>query len=557
MALKDLVEGECGTTNPLMQWTSHFAQDKALHEGGLQRDRLRELAQTGQFQEAEKQLVEEFLHGPTAPQTFHMAGLLHQVQHIENQSAQTRQHADDWVQEYSISDQPMTGTTTEEKWAAEYVSEVDRKTAQWTDEFHGNRKPEHEKWADEFVQERLTQQAAGDVQQVAKKMADELTDPDIAATEFMQFVKKLSSGEATIEDNQVIEKSEGQVVDNWTEEFQQEEHEIKDQKFWEQLEKQWLDLSRQTTEHEWLSDYEHDWLTDYEKFTEEYHFEQNNPLRNITHPFEEGLKKLKEGDLSSAVLLFEAEVQERPENVEGWKYLGTTQADNEQELLAIAALNKCLQLDPGNLTALMALAVSYTNESRQQEAVDTLKTWISSNPKYNTTCVTTSSGADIKKSFTHSFMSNKMHAEARDMYIAAACQSPNNIDADVQVGLGVLFNLSGDYEKAVDCFNSALQVRPNAVHAYRQALNFLPGFTRSRYNLGISCINLKAYREAVEHFLTALDQQRKGKGPNGHGKMSDNIWSTLRLAVTLLGNHDITKFVDAKDLDPLLRQFGI
>jgi len=26
--------------------------------------------------------------------------------------------------------------------------------------------------------------------------------------------------------------------------------------------------NRQTTEHEWLSDYEHDWLTDYEKFTE-------------------------------------------------------------------------------------------------------------------------------------------------------------------------------------------------------------------------------------------------------------------------------------------------
>jgi len=53
------------------------------------------------------------------------------------------------------------------------------------------------------VQEQLSHQAAGDVQQVAKKMTDELTDPDIAATEFMQFVKKLSSGETTIEDNQV------------------------------------------------------------------------------------------------------------------------------------------------------------------------------------------------------------------------------------------------------------------------------------------------------------------------------------------------------------------
>ena len=31
-----------------------------------------------------------------------------------------------------------------------------------------------------------------------------------------------------------------------------------------------------------------------------------------------------------------------------------------------------------------------------------------------------------------------------------------------------------------------------AVSAYHNALQFSPGFVRSRYNLGISCINLKA-----------------------------------------------------------------
>ena len=65
------------------------------------------------------------------------------------------------------------------------------------------------------------------------------------------------------------------------------------------------------------------------------------------------------------------------------------------------------------------------------------------------------------------------------------------------------------------------------------------------------------YREAAEHLITALNQQRKGKGPQGTGKMSDNIWSTLRLAVTLSGEHDLLKHVDAKNLDLLLREFGI
>jgi peroxin-5 len=232
----------------------------------------------------------------------------------------------------------------------------------------------------------------------------------------------------------------------------------------------------------------------------------------------------------------------------------------------------------------MALAVSYTNESLQRQACDALGEWIRRNPKYSDmvkgSFLENEEGA-AKSPVVSSMVSSGHFNQVRDAYIKAARAFPSdNIDPDVQGGLGVLFNLSGDYAKASDCFRSALQARPDdallwnrlgatlangskseeAVAAYRNALERSPGFIRSRFNLGISCINLGAHKEAAEHFLAVLNLQNAGRGPKGESSrtaMSNNVWTSLRMVLSVMGKQDLYGAVERRDLPTLNREFDM
>jgi tetratricopeptide (TPR) repeat protein len=94
-------------------------------------------------------------------------------------------------------------------------------------------------------------------------------------------------------------------------------------------------------------------------------------------------------------------------------------------------------------------------------------------------------------------------------------------DGDVHTVLGVLYNLSRDYDKAIASFQTALQLKPrdyslwnklgatqansarsaDAIYAYQEALDLKPNYVRAWSNMGIG------YANQVHHFSLSSVKQ--------------------------------------------------
>ncbi|XP_063083301.1 PEX5-related protein isoform X15 [Cavia porcellus] len=349
-----------------------------------------------------------------------------------------------------------------------------------------------------------------------------------------------------------------------------------DTEFWDKMQAEWEEMARRN----WISENQEAQNQVTISASEKgYYFHTENPFKDWPGAFEEGLKRLKEGDLPVTILFMEAAILQDPGDAEAWQFLGITQAENENEQAAIVALQRCLELQPNNLKALMALAVSYTNTGHQQDACEALKNWIRQNPKYKYLVKSKKGSPGLTRRMSKTPVDSSVLEGVKELYLEAAHQNADMIDPDLQTGLGVLFHLSGEFNRAIDAFNAALTVRPEdyslwnrlgatlangdrseeAVEAYTRALEIQPGFIRSRYNLGISCINLGAYREAVSNFLTALSLQRKSRNQQQvpHPAISGNIWAALRIALSLMDQPELFQAANLGDLDVLLRAFNL
>ncbi|XP_037532138.1 peroxisomal biogenesis factor 5 [Nematolebias whitei] len=561
MAMRELVEAECGGANPLMKLTSHMTKE----EGAWRHRSTPTIAPTPIEIATEEELVNEFLQAPPRPpHTFDMGQLLEEMQQIDQQSyRQAPQRAPDvaalalsgdWAAEFlSGSDSAATsglnalGDAADADWTREFIAEA-ADPGRWAEEYLeqseeklwlGDLGDKESEWTKEY-------QPEDELRQTANELVSKVDDPKLQNTEFLRFVRQIGEGSVTVEsrtDKQLKDKVQAEEAQNWASnlnqvseesaeawvdeftapgpDFQQAKAAVEsDVDFWEKLQQEWEEMAKRDAEsHPWLSDYDQLLSSSYDKG---YQFEEENPYLSHPDPFSEGLKRMEAGDIPGAVRFFESAVQKEPNNQLAWQYLGTCQAENEQEFAAISALRRCIELKKDNLTALMALAVSFTNESLHRQACETLRDWLKHNPKYRSVWEQhemerqkdTIRDREKEKERFGSLLPESLFNDVQNLFLHAANSDPSQVDPQLQCGLGVLFNLSGEYDKAVDCFSAALSVTPHdyllwnklgatlangsrseeAVAAYRRALELQPGFVRSRYNLGISCVNLGAHR---------------------------------------------------------------
>ncbi|EWM20982.1 peroxisomal targeting signal 1 receptor, partial [Nannochloropsis gaditana] len=235
-------------------------------------------------------------------------------------------------------------------------------------------------------------------------------------------------------------------------------------------------------------------------------------------------------------------------------------AENDEDKRAIACLERAVDQDPHSLPALLALGVSYVNELDSVRALQNLKAWVEHNPKYQ--------GLEIR---VDEYSDGSLMDEVTQLMLQAqdwdrATCGPEGQDADVEVVLGVLYNVSHDYDSAAAAFRQALVARPSdyslwnklgatlansqrsdeALPAYHRALDLKPKYARGWLNLGISHANLGRYEEAARCYLRALRLNPEA----GH------MWGYLRVTFTSMERFDLVQLAGQQDPSLFEAEFG-
>ncbi|XP_078163170.1 peroxin 5 [Carex rostrata] len=490
-------------------------------------------------------------------------------------------HADKWITEFN----QQRNNDNPDAWAQSFEQQ------------HGANG-----WASEFEQEQ-NQMALGQFRGAAapnmammeqsRMLAHTLSqnsNPKFQNSQFLQFVSKMSRGELIIDDNQIKPANtdwadeyqaqhnggpvswadqfgQEQATRGWASEFAQE-HQLEGS-----VDEKWVnEFSSKLNVNDWAEEFSNqvadtdNWADAYDQYLGDemlasrqkpksrgvYEFSALNPYVGHPNPLKEGQELFRKGLLSEAVLALEAEVMKNQDNAEAWRLLGITHAENDDDQQAIAAMMRAQEADPTNLEVLLALGVSHTNELEQTEALSYLYQWLKNHPKYGTL-------APPQQPDT------LFYNDVARLYTEAAQLSPE--DADVHIVLGVLYNLSREYDKAIGAFKTALKLKPqdyslwnklgatqansiqsaDAIMAYQQALDLKPNYVRAWANMGISYANQGLYDESIRYYVRALAMNPK----------ADNAWQYLRISLKCASRNDMFEACDSRNLDALQKEFPL
>ncbi|KAJ9567703.1 hypothetical protein OSB04_003669 [Centaurea solstitialis] len=520
--------------------------------------------------------------------------------HISGRHSELEQY---WNEPQLLTPGPHTGDGWADEFAQRRVGQQDPNA--WALSFE--RQHGAGGWASEFEHEQaqmtsVDRMAGANIPSLAamqqtRMLAHTLaqnSNPKFQNSKFLQFVSKMSRGELTIEDNQVKPSLAGsgdwaneyqqqynagpsswadQGPDRWANEFATERahHGPVDEQWVNEFSKlqvnDWADeFGRQVGEGVLGDDSADNWASAYDEYLNEqaivkqksetsrgvYVFSDLNPYVGHPDPLREGQELFRKGLLSEAVLALEAEVLKNPENAEGWRLLGVAHAENDDDQQAIASMMRAQEADPTNLEVLLALGVSHTNELEQQAALKYLYSWLRHHPQYG-------------KIAPPELSDSLYYADVARTFNEAAQLSPE--DADVHIVLGVLYNLSREYDKAIESFQTALKLKPrdyslwnklgatqansvqsaDAIYAYQQALDLKPNYVRAWANMGISYANQGMYEDSIRYYVRALAMNPK----------ADNAWQYLRISLSCASRNDMMEACDSRNLDVLQKEFPV
>ena len=295
---------------------------------------------------------------------------------------------------------------------------------------------------------------------------------------------------------------------------------------------------------------------------------QEQDQTDVEALFHQGIELYNQGNIREAVICFERITLSGEQKYldESWRYLGMCHSENDEDKKAITCFNKCLDIDPYNLDALLAMGTSYVNEMDSVRALDTLRCWVTHNPSFQSLKFSQDEYSDgsLMDEVTQLMLAALNHVESKGL----SANTANDI-AEVSIVLGVLYNVSHDYDCASTFFDKAFHLKGNneadyallnkmgatlannnksreAIPLYAQALKARPSFTRGWLNLGISFANMERQHDAAKAYIEALKLNPE----------ADHIWSYLRVVLTWLERLDAVQAVGKRDIDAVVSLMG-